>query len=418
MVNHQANQSWIGNIQDTKCNNYAQNLYFDFYCHETAIFLLLIDIIYQIRYNDGLSCSTMQPNHRRAFPLQSNIAQPSYFIQAIDAMAALGFISDAQKNGSNAMLPLVDRIGFLNEEKALFIARVMHYNGTFNEIVRTRIQAVYSEDRTSSVMNSFDALSKDIESMISWLEDGKLNWKEKLKTSLMELRSGPMSDRFTAIKETFKNDIRTSNEQIIVENAVVNAYQLYCLAINDAKTAAVDILNQSSQFIQTCKSDLILANEKIDKATTPAEKLSNELLRDELADQLKGLESTNLLVIDLKDALTTTETLLEATSLVLQSVVGKKRQIHESNIKLIKSTEELISNVVSYSESVRTGNGNERNIASWADLINKAKQDMVKFKNESGGLVQELKSHTTQSENCMGVTMAITNFTELLDKAK
>lgn len=362
---------------------------------------------------------TIQSNQLRVSPLESNAAQPSHFDRAINAMSELGLIGQAQQNGMQAILPLVERIAFIDQDNALFIARVMHYSGTFNEIVRKRIASTYAEDRTGSIISSFDVLSADINRMISWLEDGKLDWKEKIASSIMEGSRGSLENRFASIKEEFKADMRISNEQIVFQDAVAKAYELYFLANKDAESVANEMLSQSSALLDRCKLDLIAANEQIGIATTPSEKSSRELDRDVLIGRSKELESVNQTVNDIRDLLSDTHSSLELILLVLKQTLSVKRKIHESNITFIKSVEDLVTHVLSYTELVRNGNTTKNNAVAWNELLISIAKETTRIMSESGGFTQELKSQTEQSENCVGVSMAIENsrFSEILNKA-
>ena len=129
-------------------------------------------------------------------------ALTSYFDKAMTKIQQLGLAPATVREQLNAIMPLIQRIEHLDPENALLIARVMDQSSNFNEIVRTKISSIEIGARFLTISSEFDDIREDTRNLVSWMEDGNLDWKEKAQMKWMEMRRGTVSERFGEIQKT------------------------------------------------------------------------------------------------------------------------------------------------------------------------------------------------------------------------
>lgn len=99
-------------------------------------------------------------------------------------------------------LKLLDNVAEIDKNRIIFIAHTLQQQNTFNEVVREQIDGVHVSERYSNIVKHFDSIRTDMEKMLGWLGNGKLDFLEKIKMGWMTFQRGSIPDCFSLIKKT------------------------------------------------------------------------------------------------------------------------------------------------------------------------------------------------------------------------
>lgn len=266
-------------------------------------------------------------------------ALTSYFDKAMTKIQQLGLAPVSGREQLSAIMPLIQRIEHLDPENALLIARVMDQSSNFNEIVRTKISSIEIGARFLTISSEFDDIREDTRNLVSWMEDGNLDWKEKAQMKWMEMRRGTVSERFGEIQKTFAAVMEDTNDQILMEESVLSAYLDFRFSIKESESSAYTILAKAEQEWDAKKTDLVAAGEKINAATNQAEKSKFELERDHLLAQTQSSETLYQIAKDLAENLKVAYNTSELVFARLQQNIGMKRRIYEQSVTFFTTNE-------------------------------------------------------------------------------
>lgn len=266
-------------------------------------------------------------------------ALTSYFDKAMTKIQQLGLAPAPGREQLSAIMPLIQRIEHLDPQNALLIARVMDQSSNFNEIVRTKISSIEIGARFLTISSEFDDIREDTRNLVSWMEDGNLDWKEKAQMKWMEMRRGTVSERFGEIQKTFAAVMEDTNDQILMEESVLSAYLDFRFSIKESESSAYTILAKAEQEWDAKKTDLVAAGEKINAATNQAEKSKFELERDHLLAQTQSSETLYQIAKDLAENLKVAYNTSELVFARLQQNIGMKRRIYEQSVTFFTTNE-------------------------------------------------------------------------------
>lgn len=374
------------------------------------------------------------------------------FDKAMTALAKLGLIKSNTPDTLNAVLPLIQRIEILDPENALLIARIMQQSSAFNEIVRTHISSIEIGTRFITISSEFDSIRDDTRDMVLWMEDGKLDWREKAKMSWMQLRRGTVSDRFDKIQVTFADVMKSTNEQISTEEQILTAYQDFRFSIKEAESAAYKIVEKATTEWDAKKAELQAASDKVAAAQSPSEKSSLELARDQLINQVQIAESLYQIAKDLAENLKVSYHTSEIVFARLQQNIAMKRRIYEQSVAFFATNETVFTGLSAaftstqgLSESTKAleelKNGVNQSLEVLADLGNtqleasaragygktieassvaRLAEAIIEYQSSMNTLVTQLREEATANANEIesATNSAKTRFVELVNKAQ
>lgn len=263
---------------------------------------------------------------------------PIHLNNAISKLTEVG-ISISESEPINALIPLIERIEPVDPANALLIARVMQHSGHFNDVVRRHISSVEIGTRFIAISNEFDGIREDASTIVNWMSDGTLDWKERLKMRWVELRRGTVTERFDKIRQSFNSVMESAQKQIAVEEMVLTAYLEFRYSIKEAERAAHEISRKSKAALDEVKTHLVAANEPIAGTTDSSDRLSLELNRDIKIGELHRSESTYQIAKDLSDNLKIAYSTSELVFSRLQQNIGMKRRIYEQSAAFFTTNE-------------------------------------------------------------------------------
>lgn len=265
----------------------------------------------------------------------------TYLDKALAKISQLGLIEASTPNALNSFLPLIERIETVDPDNALLIARTMQQSSNFNDVVRTRISSIDIGTRFITISNEFDSIRDDTHAMVTWMSDGKLDWKEKAQMSWMNLKRGTVSERFEKIRTTFQGVIHSTSEQIATEESVLSAYQDFRFSLKEAEASAYTIADKAAAILQETKNKLESASAEVASASNAPDKSRLELARDQLITNVQAAESVYQIAKDISENLKISYNTSELVFERLQQNIAMKRRIHEQSVTFF-STNEIV----------------------------------------------------------------------------
>ncbi|MBW7983382.1 merozoite surface protein 3b [Enterobacillus tribolii] len=272
----------------------------------------------------------------------------SYTTKAIQKLQKLGIVREPEPD--TPVLTLLDAISDLDANRVTAIGRTLQQQSAFNAVVRDNIANMDVANRQGEIVKAFDSIRADATQMVDWLEDGKLDLIERIKSGWMTLRRGSIPDRFNKIKETYLEVAKASNEQIAREKAILDAYQDFRFGLKEAHVDAQSLLNIAEEKVEARRSTLQAAQAAVEGAENAdgAERSRLELARDEALRALQQEDERYQIVKDLTDNLLIAYNSAEAVFARLQQTNTVKERVYRQSVTFF-STNEIVFTALSAS---------------------------------------------------------------------
>ncbi len=266
-----------------------------------------------------------------------------YLDTALNQLNELGLVPE--KTDEAPIVALIEKISDLDQAKAVAIARTLNQASLFNEVVREQIQAMKIGQRYEDIAQAFSSIRNDAKSMVEQLEDGKIDFGERVQNVWMKITRGDIPQRFQDIKETYLEVATDTNDQIEREQLILNAYRDFRGALKESEVLAADILNKAEAELDAAKKALTEAAQAIEneKSEDRAVLSRLELTRDERLRDLQNADERYQIAKDLSDNLVlsynTTETVM---SRLVQTTDAKKR-IYAQSVTFFGTNETVLT---------------------------------------------------------------------------
>ncbi len=266
-----------------------------------------------------------------------------YLDTALNQLNELGLVPE--KTDEAPIVALIEKISDLDQAKAIAIARTLNQASLFNEVVREQIQAMKIGQRYEDIAQAFSSIRNDAKSMVEQLEDGKIDFGERVQNVWMKITRGDIPQRFQDIKETYLEVATDTNDQIEREQLILNAYRDFRGALKESEVLAADILNKAEAELDAAKKALTEAAQAIEneKSEDRAVLSRLELTRDERLRDLQNADERYQIAKDLSDNLVlsynTTETVM---SRLVQTTDAKKR-IYAQSVTFFGTNETVLT---------------------------------------------------------------------------
>jgi hypothetical protein len=161
------------------------------------------------------------------------------------------------------MAELLDDVVEINPPKVTAIGRVMQYMGSFNELVRDEIKDIRLASRYEKITSLFDSIVNDAKALLAQIEDGKIDWKEKVSGFWMKLVRGGIPKRFERIKNTYNDVARDTRNHLGREERILAAYQEFRGAIKEAEALAYEVKDSQEKNLGKAKEAHAKAEEEL-----------------------------------------------------------------------------------------------------------------------------------------------------------
>ena len=336
-----------------------------------------------------------------------------YIDRAVQLLNKIGIIIKPQADAP--ILKLLDNVAEIDKNRVIAIARTLQQQSAFNQVVREQIDGVEVSQRYTKIVNHFDSIRTDMEKMLGWLDDGRLDFFERIKIGWMKLQRGSIPDRFNLIKKTYLQVSQETGNQIEREHIILNAYQDFRFGLKQAQITAEELVQIATSRLEECKDKLALAIADVDnfKEDDHVAKARLELIRDEALRNVQQEDSRYQIILDLANNLTVSYNSAEAVFARIQQTTSVKERVYQQSVSFF-STNEIVFTALSASITSLTGlSESTKTLDAMKDGMNKGIESIASAGNKQ--LEESLRagySSTIKADSLRALVDAIVNYQE------
>ena len=337
----------------------------------------------------------------------------TYVDRAVQVLNKIGIILKPQTDAP--ILKLLDNVTEIDKNRVMSIARTLQQQSAFNEVVREQIDGVQVSQRYTKIVNHFDSIRTDMEKMIGWLDDGRLDFFERIKIGWMRLQRGSIPDRFNLIKDTYLEVSKETGNQVERERIILNAYQDFRFGLKQAQITAEELVNMATARLEDCKNKLSLAIAEVDNFNSDdhVARARLELIRDEALRNVQQEDSRYQIILDLANNLTVSYNSAEAVFARLQQTTSVKERVYQQSVNFF-STNEIVFTALSASITSLTGlSESTKTLEALKDGMNKGIESIASAGNKQ--LEEALRAgygSTIKADSLRSLVEAIVNYQE------
>ena len=336
-----------------------------------------------------------------------------YIDRAVQLLNKIGIIIKPQADAP--ILKLLDNVAEIDKNRVIAIARTLQQQSAFNQVVREQIDGVEVSQRYTKIVNHFDSIRTDMEKMLGWLDDGRLDFFERIKIGWMKLQRGSIPDRFNLIKKTYLQVSQETGNQIEREHIILNAYQDFRFGLKQSQITAEELVQIATARLEECKDKLSLAIADVDnfKEDDHVAKARLELIRDEALRNVQQEDSRYQIILDLANNLTVSYNSAEAVFARIQQTTSVKERVYQQSVSFF-STNEIVFTALSASITSLTGlSESTKTLEAMKDGMNKGIESIASAGNKQ--LEESLRagySSTIKADSLRALVDAIVNYQE------
>jgi hypothetical protein len=263
----------------------------------------------------------------------------SYLDRAVSGLRAIGINWSAPKDVP--VVPLLEKVQKYDNNRVMGIATTLQQSSAFNAAVREQIQGMDISTRYADIATRFDSIRDDAQQMVEYMADGKLDFSEKMKMSWMKVRRGSIPDRFTGIRNDYLEVARSANDQIQRENAIMEAYRDFRMALKASEADAQEVLKTATSALAERKGALEAANASVEQyqGSDAAERVRLELARDEALRAVQDEDKSFQIAKDIADDLKTAYNTAELVFARLQQTHTVKERLYQRAVTFFSTNE-------------------------------------------------------------------------------
>ena len=266
-----------------------------------------------------------------------------YLDKAMSGLRELGLIKG--ESAQAPIVPLLNQISDLDDERVTSIARTLNEASRFNEVVREQVEDIKIAQRYSKITKDFDSIRDDSKALLDQYADGKVSTKERIQNIWMKMRRGSIADRFGNIRETYLDVAEETREQIEREQMILEAYMDFRGALKTSEIEAHEVFKKAEAELEAAREALQSAMEAVDSyvGEDPAERSRLELLRDEKLRELQTAEKRYQIAKDLSDNLTVGYNTSEVVMARLVQMRNAKERIYAQSVSFFSTNEVVLT---------------------------------------------------------------------------
>ncbi|CTQ52222.1 hypothetical protein LP7551_00739 [Roseibium album] len=240
---------------------------------------------------------------------------------------------------------LLEQISDLAEDKVLIISRTLGQASNFNEVVRSQVQQMDIGERYEEITEAFNTIRDDAKSLVDQLADGKISFTENLSNTWRNMRRGTISDRFTDIRNSYKEVARATKDQIEREQTILEAYRDFRGALKQAEVTALELQNIATGKLDAAKVALEASSNDVDAyaGDDAAQKARLELARDEKLREMQDEEKRYQIAKDLSDNLTIGYNTSEVIMARLVQTTNAKERVYAQSVSFFSTNESVLT---------------------------------------------------------------------------
>jgi hypothetical protein len=240
---------------------------------------------------------------------------------------------------------LLEKISDLDQDRIAVISRTLGQTEVFNEVVRDQTQAMEIGRRYEDIAKAFNSIRDDSKTMVDQLEDGKIDFTERVANIWMKLTRGDIADRFDKIRATYLDVTKSTKDQIEREAKILDAYHDFRGALKQSEVLALEVLKKAEVKLDAVKSELTKASEMVSNysGTDPAERANFELKRDEQLRALQDEDKRYQIAKDLADNLTISYNTSEVIMARLNQTTNVKERVYAQAVSFFSTNDSVLT---------------------------------------------------------------------------
>jgi len=272
----------------------------------------------------------------------TNSAQ-QYLDRALTALRDLGLTP--QDSGEAPIVPLLNQISGLDEARVVAIARTLTQASFFNEVVREQVAGMQVGERYKEITDAFDSIRDDAKALVDQLDDGAIDFWERIGNTWMKISRGDIADRFDKIRDTYVGVARDSKDQIEREHTILDAYRDFRGAMKQAEVMALEVLETAEARLEAARKRLADAAAEVEAkaGAEPVERAKAELARDERMREMQDEEKRYQIAKDLSDNLTVGYNTSEVIMARLMQSTSAKERVYAQSVSFFSTNETVLT---------------------------------------------------------------------------
>ena len=308
-----------------------------------------------------------------------------YLDKANSALRDLGLlpakVEDAPINA------LLEKISDLEPDKIAVIAKTLGQSSVFNEVVREQTAAMSIGQRYQDIARGFDSIRDDAKMMVDQLDDGKIDFFERVNNVWMKVSRGDIAVRFDKIKATFLEVTSATKDQIQREARILEAYRDYRGALKQSEVLALQVLKSAEAKLDAAKAGLKTASDAVANfaGTEPAERANLELTRDEHLRRVQDEEKRYQIAKDLADNLTISYNTSEVIMARLMQTTNAKERVYAQSVSFFSTNDSVLTAL----KASFTGLFGLHESTASLDAMKEGVSKSIEVLSDIGGKVQE-----------------------------
>jgi len=277
--------------------------------------------------------------------MTATAAPMQYLDKAMNTLHDLGLAPTETSSADDPMVALLNRISGLDEGRVAAIARTLAQASTFNEVVREQVRAMDISNRYEDITNAFNSIRDDAKSMVDQLEDGKIDTFERVANVWMKVTRGDIASRFDKIKDTYLDVTASTQDQIVREQRILDAYQDFRGAMKQSEVLALEVLKKAEGQLDAAKAEVDQAMQAVEgfSGDDAAERARLEMARDERVRDLQDTEKRYQIAKDLSDNLTVSYNTSEVVMARLNQTTNAKERLYQQAISFFSTNETVLT---------------------------------------------------------------------------
>jgi hypothetical protein len=240
---------------------------------------------------------------------------------------------------------LLEQISDLEPEKIAVIAKTLGQTSVFNEVVREETSAMSIGQRYQEIAKAFDSIRDDAKTMVDQLDDGKIDFFERVNNVWMKVSRGDIADRFNKIRSTFLDVTTATKDQIQREAKILEAYRDYRGALKQSEILALQVLKSAEAKLEAAKGALKTASDAVANfaGTEPADRARLELTRDEHLRRVQDEDKRYQIAKDLSDNLTISYNTSEVIMARLMQTTNAKERVYAQSVSFFSTNDSVLT---------------------------------------------------------------------------
>lgn len=234
------------------------------------------------------------------------------------ALQLIGVTVEVDSKAQAATLSQIRELEELGPEETAHLVDVVQSMNAFDQLVSDNLRQMNVGERHNEIAENFESIIKDLERKIRGAS-GESNvgrkWVDKIQDKLIAWKRGDIKERFEKIKVAYESVYADSDQQIVHEIAILDAYRDYREALRDSmyiaeslKLKATEARDQAGERLKDVKEKM----EALPEDATLMEQGPVQIEMDEAQRAFEQLDRRQDIAASLHEKLTISYTVSEA----------------------------------------------------------------------------------------------------------